>query len=76
MCGNSMTLNGLGDVTSSVPIRTQTLWYVLKGVEPLYAFLHFADQDKIPNMSKVLLRFHMCTSEYESLLRDYPSDLE
>jgi hypothetical protein len=50
--------------------------YVLKGVEPLYAFLHFADQDKIPNMSKVLLRFHTCTSEYESLLHDYPSDLE
>jgi hypothetical protein len=22
-----MALNGLGDVTSSVPIRTQTLWY-------------------------------------------------
>jgi hypothetical protein len=50
--------------------------YVLKRVEPLYAFLHFADQDKIPNMSEVLLWFNMCIGEYESLLREYPSDLE
>jgi hypothetical protein len=49
---------------------------VLKGVEPLYAFIHFADQDKIPNMSKALLQFNMCIGEYESLLREYPSDLE
>jgi hypothetical protein len=27
--------------------------FVLKGVEPLYAFLHFADQDKVPNLSEV-----------------------
>jgi hypothetical protein len=45
--------------------------YVLKGVEPLYGFLCFADQDKIPNMSKVLLRFNMFIGEYESLLCDY-----
>jgi hypothetical protein len=48
----------------------------VEGVEHLYAFLHFADQDEIPNMSEVLLWFHMCTSEYERLLRDYPNDLE
>jgi hypothetical protein len=53
-----------------------TMQYVLKGVEPLYAFLHFADQDKISNMSEVLLRVNMCIGEYESLLRDYTSDLE
>jgi hypothetical protein len=28
--------------------------FVLKGVEPLYAFLHFADQDRVPNLSEVL----------------------
>jgi hypothetical protein len=50
--------------------------YVLKGVELLYAFLHFVDQDKIPNMSKVLLWFNMCIGEYESLLCDNPNDLE
>jgi hypothetical protein len=48
----------------------------VEGVEPLYAFLHFADQDKIPNMSEVLLQFNMCIGEYERLLCEYPSDLE
>jgi hypothetical protein len=28
--------------------------FVLKGVEPLYAFLCFADQDKVPNLNEVL----------------------
>jgi hypothetical protein len=50
--------------------------YVLKGVSPLYAFLHFADQDKISNMREILMCFNMCIGEYESLLREYPSDLE
>jgi hypothetical protein len=26
-CGSGMTLTGLGGITLSVPIRTQTLWY-------------------------------------------------
>jgi hypothetical protein len=42
--------------------------FVLKGVEPLYAFLRFADQDKIPNLSEVLLGYSMVKNEYESLL--------
>jgi hypothetical protein len=50
--------------------------YVLKGVESLYDFRHFTDQDKILNMCEVLLRFNICIGEYESLLRDYPNDLE
>jgi hypothetical protein len=53
-----------------------TMQYVLKGAEPLYVFLRFAYQYKIPNMSEVLLWFNMCIGEYESLLREYPSDLE
>jgi hypothetical protein len=48
----------------------------VEGVEALFAFLHFVDQDKIPNMSELLLRFNMCIGEYESLLHEYPSDLE
>jgi hypothetical protein len=48
----------------------------VEGVESLYVFLLFADQDKIPNMSEVLLRFNMCIGEYESILCEYPSDLE
>jgi hypothetical protein len=54
----------------------ETIHFVLKRAEHLYAFLHFVDQDKIPNLSEVLLQFHMCTSEYESLLHDYPCDLD
>jgi hypothetical protein len=52
-----------------------TMQYVLKGVAHLYAFLHFVDQDKISNISNVLLWFNMCIGEYESLLHDYPNDL-
>jgi hypothetical protein len=48
----------------------------VEGVEPLYAFLCFAGQDNVPNMSEVLLWFNMCIGEYESLLHDYPDDLE
>jgi hypothetical protein len=53
----------------------EIMHFVLKGVEPLYAFLHFADQDKVPNLSEVLLRFSMVENEYESLLQGYPTDL-
>jgi hypothetical protein len=53
-----------------------TMEYMLKGVEPLYAFLHFIDQDKMSNMSEVLLRFNMCICEYEILLHDYLNGLE
>jgi hypothetical protein len=48
----------------------------VEGVEPLYAFLCFVDQDKVSNMSEVLLRFNMCIGEYESFLYNYPNDLE
>jgi hypothetical protein len=50
--------------------------YMLKEVEALYVFLRFAHQDKIPNMSEVFLRFNICIGEYESLLHDYPNDLD
>jgi hypothetical protein len=49
--------------------------FVLKEVEPLYAFLHFTNQDKVPNLSEVLLRFSMVENEYEILLQGYPADL-
>jgi hypothetical protein len=49
--------------------------FVLKGVEPLHVFLRFADQDKVLNLSEVLLRFCMVENEYESLLQGYPTDL-
>jgi hypothetical protein len=37
----------------------ETMEFVLKGVKPLYAFLRFADQDKVPNLSEVLPRFQI-----------------
>jgi hypothetical protein len=52
-----------------------TMEFVLKGVEPLYAFLRFADQDKVLNLSEVLMRFSMVENEYESLFQGYPADL-
>jgi hypothetical protein len=53
----------------------ETMKFVLKGVEPLHAFLRFVDQDMVPNLSEVLLRFSMVENEYESLLQGYPTDL-
>jgi hypothetical protein len=50
--------------------------FVRKGVEPLHVFLRFADLDKVPNLSEVLLRFSMVDSEYKSLLQAYPTDLK
>jgi hypothetical protein len=49
--------------------------FVLKGVKPLYAFLRFADQDKVPNLSEVFLRLSMVENEYESLIQRYPTNL-
>jgi hypothetical protein len=50
--------------------------FVINGVEPSYAFLHFVDWHKVPNLSDVLLRFSMVRSEYESLMQGYPRDLD
>jgi hypothetical protein len=49
--------------------------FVLNGVELLYSFLRFIDQDKVLNLSEVLLRFSMVENEYESLLQGYSTDL-
>ena len=43
---------------------------VVKSVEPLYAFLRFADQNKFSNFSEVLMRYHIMKLEYDSLFRD------
>jgi hypothetical protein len=53
----------------------ETMHFVLKGVKPLYAFLRFADQDKVPNLSEVFLRLSMVENEYESLIQRYSTDL-
>jgi Protein of unknown function (DUF 659) len=43
---------------------------VVDSVQPLYAFLRFADQEKIPNFSEVLLRYHLLRQEYDALFHD------
>ena len=43
---------------------------VVDSVQPLYAFLRFADQEKIPNFSEVLLRYHILRQEYDALFHD------
>jgi hypothetical protein len=50
----------------------ETMHFILKGVEPVYAFLRFADQDKVPNLSEVLLRFSMVENEYEVSYKNIP----
>ena len=50
--------------------------YVCKSVEPLYAFLRFADQDRTPNLSEVLLRFNLMKQEYESLFQNDANELD
>ena len=40
---------------------------LVNSVQPLYSFLRFADEDKLPNLSEVLLRYQITRMEYESL---------
>jgi hypothetical protein len=39
-------------------------------VQPLYAFLRFTDQERIPNFSDILFRYHILMQEYDALFYD------
>jgi hypothetical protein len=39
-------------------------------VQPLYAFLRFTDQERIPNFSGILFRYHILRQEYDVLFHD------
>jgi hypothetical protein len=39
-------------------------------VQPLYAFLWFTDQERIPNFSDILFRYHILRQEYDALFHD------
>jgi hypothetical protein len=39
-------------------------------IQPLYAFLRFADQERIPNFSDILFRYHILRQEYDALFHD------
>jgi hypothetical protein len=43
---------------------------IVKSVQPLYAFLRFTDQERIPNFSEVLFMYHILRREYDTLFYD------
>jgi hypothetical protein len=43
---------------------------IVEYVQPLYAFLRFADQERILNFSELLLRYHILRQEYDALFHD------
>ncbi|XP_015649249.1 uncharacterized protein [Oryza sativa Japonica Group] len=45
----------------------ENLQTVVNSVQPMYSFLRFADEDKNPNLSEVLLRYQLLRMEYDSL---------
>ena len=49
---------------------------IVDSVQPLYAFLRFADQDKVPTLSEVLLRYTIVKHEYESLYKNDRDSLD
>jgi hypothetical protein len=40
---------------------------IVKSVQQLYTFLRFTDQERIPNFSEVLFRYHILRQEYDVL---------
>jgi hypothetical protein len=43
---------------------------IMESVQPLYAFLQFMDQERIPNFSEVLFKYHILRQEYDVLFHD------
>jgi hypothetical protein len=43
---------------------------IVKSVQPLYAFLRFTDQERIPNFSEVLFMYHILRQEYDVLFHN------
>jgi hypothetical protein len=41
---------------------------IVESVQPLYAFLWFADQERIQNFSEVLFRYHILRQEYDAFI--------
>jgi hypothetical protein len=42
----------------------------VESVQPLYMFLRFTDQERVPNFSEVLFRYHILGQEYDTLFHD------
>jgi hypothetical protein len=43
---------------------------IVESVQPLYVFLWLVDQERIPNFSEVLFRYHILRQEYDALFHD------
>jgi hypothetical protein len=43
---------------------------IVKFVQPLYIFLRFVNQKRIPNFSEVLFRYHILRQKYDALFHD------
>jgi hypothetical protein len=43
---------------------------IMESVQPLYAFLRFMDQERIPNFSEVVFKYHILRQEYDVLFHD------
>jgi hypothetical protein len=43
---------------------------IVESVQPLYVFLQFMDQERVPNFSEVLFRYHILRQEYDALFHD------
>jgi hypothetical protein len=48
----------------------ENLKRIVDCVQPLYAFLWFIDQERIPNFSDILFRYHILSQEYDALFHD------
>jgi len=46
---------------------------VINDVEPLYIYLRFADQDKIPNLGDVLMEYQNMRQTYSSKITQDPN---
>ena len=50
--------------------------FVVDSIQLLFAFLRFADEDKIGTLSEVLLRYNLVKSEYESIFSNNPAEYQ
>jgi hypothetical protein len=49
---------------------------IMEAVQPLYAFLRFTVQERIPNFSEVLFRYHILRHEYDALFHDHRTSFD
>jgi hypothetical protein len=48
----------------------ENLKRIVNYVQPLYAFLRFTNQERIPNFSDIIFRYHILRQEYDALFHN------